>query len=492
MLQQNHRRVSIHGIILVMLILLNGIILTYGYIANQQLYWWLAVSIPLLVAAIYTIQQKKQADHLRPGLSPYFFEQAPDSNQLGGRQHSIVYQSATNTRHTFGIHINGSKLLYKWAANAAHPQCIDEEDLRITIGNHQCSQPYNASILNIGVSGYGALSNAAVQALYQGAMLDGFAYNTGEDGISPHHLNGGNLIWQIGPGYFGCRNENGKFDTGKFVENAIRPEVKMIELKLLQRATSGYRSIVPAKADNTPVAAGSIISLPQHTAFSNAESMLLFLESLRELSFGKPVGFRLCIENKKQFHELCYCIQKTGIIPDFITVDGAEEETGSVLFDYEDKVGMPLYEALTFVSGTLQTYGLRQHIKIIAAGEIISGFDILKTLALGADACCSAGASRFTQMLQSDSMRLPAGTANGETNQYKILHVTGKKARVTSFHKNTLKAATELMAACGFKKLNDITVPGFFRLMNIADIKSGPEVYALNKLSKTKNSPILN
>lgn len=484
MLQQSIKKIMMDGMIVAILVLLNAIVLTHGYIDNQQFYWWLTLTIPLLLAAVYKALPKKKADYMAPLMPPYFLRQQAGGDLLSKKQNAIVHQDATNAGNVvYEMNIPANKPALEWKVQPSYPVYTGEEDLRVTIGNHQCRQPYSASILNIGTAGSEALSNAAIQALNEGAMLGGFACNTGEDEISAHHLNGGNLIWQIGPGYFGCRNENGNFNTGKFMENAVKPEVKMIELKLSHGNKYGY---VPATTDSSQLAGGSIISPPRHTAFSNVESMMVFLESLREMSFGKPIGLRLCIENKKQFYELCYCIQKTGVIPDFITIDGVQDETGAVLPGIANETGMPLYEALTFVSGTLQTYGLKEHIKIIAAGKIISGFDIVKMLALGADACCSAGASRFIQMLQSVRGNASIGVANEQTHRYKILDVSDKKIWVANLHKNTIKAITELMALCGFKKVKDITVPGFFRLMNIAEIKSVSQIYTPKKLRETR------
>ena len=488
MLQRNQRMIPAGGIILLILALLNGIILTYAYTNNPQLYWWLVISIPLLLAATYKTRQKKRADYSMPNMRLHFFAQREDGNPFKERANLIVHQAAKSAGRVVapGMYVNGPTPGSEWEAHSVYPLSTGEEDVRVTIGNNQCSQPYNASILIMEVTGYSLLSNAAVQDLNEGAVPGEFAHNTGEHGISHHYLNGGDLIWQIGPGYFGCRSENGNFNTGKFIENARRPEVKMIELKLSQSATSGYGSIEPTVTDSRQLAGGSINRLPRHTAFSNAEGMLLFIESLRKLSFGKPVGVRLCIENKKQVYELCYYIQKTGIIPDFITVDGFEDATGAVSPEMANEVVMPLYEALTFVSATLQAYGLKEHIKIIAAGKIISGFDVVKAMALGADACCSAGASRFTQTLQSAGSNFSIDAANGQSRRYEILDITDRNVWAANFHKNTIKAVTELMAVCGFKKLSDITVPGFFRLMNFAEIKSASNTYRPHRLRETR------
>lgn len=511
-MSRNQQWSSVSGAIVCILVLLNGIIMQSAYVGNSNLYWLLLVSVPLLLLAIYNTRQKKHAilrnypiigylryflESFRPEIRQYFFESDSDGRPFNRRQRSIVYQRAKNVRQTvaFGMQIDSEKPGYEWVAHSIFPTQLKEDDLRVTIGNHQCSYPYNASILNIGAMSYGALSKTAIQSLNEGASLGRFAQNTGEGGISPYHLKGGHLVWQIGTGYFGCRYEDGTFNADLFMENAIRPEVKMIELKLSQGAKPGHGGILPA-VKNTAEIAGfrnvqpntTVLSPPGHSAFCNAESMLHFLQSLRELSLGKPVGIKLCIGNKKEFYEICHYIRLTEIIPDFISIDGAEGGTGAAPLEFTDHVGMPLYEALTFASKTLQSYNLKEHIKLIAAGKIISGFDILKVLALGADACYSARGMMFSlgciQALKCDSGKCPVGVATQEKRLYKGLDVTDKRIRVANFHRNTIKATIELMNACGFKSLDEITVSSFFRRLGSHESKSFEEIYELKNLKK--------
>ncbi|MGC4013235.1 MAG: FMN-binding glutamate synthase family protein [Luteolibacter sp.] len=508
------------NIILLLLILLNGLLIFSGRSYDRHFYRGLIISFPLLVLGIYNITQRKHAilrnypvigylryllEAFRPELRQYFFESDSDGKPFSRRQRSIVYQRAKNVRQTvaFGMQANPGKPGHEWVAHSIYPVRVDADELRVTIGNDQCSQPYTASILNIGAMSYGALSKTAIRALNEGALLGNFAQNTGEGGISPYHLQGGPLIWQIGTGYFGCRNEKGDFDADNFLNNALRPAVKMIELKLSQGAKPGHGGILPATKNTTEIAAirnvspfTTVISPPGHTAFRNAEGMLLFLQSLRELSFGKPVGFKLCVGNKKEFHELCYYMRKTGIIPDFITVDGSEGGTGAAPLEFTDHVGMPLYEALAFVVKTLQTYGLKEQVKVIAAGKIISGFDILKVLALGADVCYSARGMMFAlgciQALQCDSGKCPVGAATQESRLYRGLDVSDKRVRVANFHKNTIRATIELMEACGFRKLEDITVSSFFRQLTTSEAKSFEEIYGYKARTDIPFAQLLN
>jgi glutamate synthase domain-containing protein 2 len=377
-------------------------------------------------------------------------------------------------------------------AHSIYPVLIKNRDLRTWIGNSQCSQPYHASIFNIGAMSYGSLSKTAIQALNEGAALGGFAQNTGEGGISPHHLHGGDLIWQVGTGYFGCRKADGNFDPELFRMNATRPSVKMIELKLSQGAKPGHGGILPA-IKNTPeiaeirnVAPGTAVLSPSgHTAFRNAEGMMHFIEQLRELSDGKPVGFKLCIGNKKEFHEICYAIRKTHIVPDFIVVDGAEGGTGAAPLEFTDHIGMPLYEALSFVTRTLKNYKLDREIKVIAAGKIITGFDIMKAIALGASACYSSRGMMFAlgciQALRCDSGKCPVGVATQDPKLYKGLDITDKRVRVANFHSNTIKATVEMMESCGFSDTSDISVSSFFRKIDQLHSSSFSEIYGIEK-----------
>lgn len=504
-MSRNPQQVPASRVILLLLVIINGIVLQLGYSAGGRYYWWLLITLPLLLIAIFHVLQKKHSilrnypligylrymlERIRPEIRQYFFESESDGKPFSRRQRSIVYQRAKNERQTvaFGMQVDPNQPGYEWIAHSNYPVRVKDTDLRVTIGNEQCSQPYNASILNIGAMSYGALSKTAVQSLNEGARIGKFAHNTGEGGISPFHLKGADLIWQIGTGYFGCRDADGNFDASRFAANAARPEVKMIELKLSQGAKPGYGGILPAAKNTDEIAAirlvepgTTIISPPGHKAFSNAETMLLFLQELRELSMGKPVGFKICIGSKKEFHEICYHIRKTGIIPDFIAIDGSEGGTGAAPLEFTDHVGMPLYEALVFTSRTLKVYGVHNKIKIIAAGKIISGFDILKALALGADACYSARGMMFSlgciQALQCDSGNCPVGIATQNPGLYRAIDVSDKRVRVANFHRNTIQATIQLMEACGFKNLDEINVSSFFRRLNLTETKSFDDIY---------------
>lgn len=510
--------VSISGMIVLIIILMNAIIMNHAYINNANMYWGLIVTLPLLVLAVYDRWQKKHAvirnypvighlryfmESIRPELRQYFFESDLDGKPFNRRQRSIVYQRAKNEKQTvaFGMQANPYEPGFEWVAHSLYPVKIKEADLRVKIGNHLCSQPYSASILNIGAMSYGALSRTAIESLNKGAMLGNFAHNTGEGGISEYHLQGGDLIWQIGTGYFGCRNEQGKFDPQLFSKNARQPQVKMIELKLSQGAKPSHGGILPGQKNTPEIAAirqvkpGITVHSPAgHSSFHTPEGLVNFLNWLRELSGGKPVGFKICIGDKAEFVDICKAIRANRCYPDFITVDGAEGGTGAASLEFTDNLGMPLYDALAFVKQTLDEFNLSQHIKIIASGKIITGFDILKTLAMGASACYSSRGMMFSlgciQALVCDSGKCPVGVATQNPSLYKGLHPAEKSVRVYNFHSNTIKATREMMEACGFRDVHSVQARKFFKKIDEQSTRSFDEIYFNNNMLPVKKQHI--
>ena len=497
--------VSAGRLIILLIVLINVIVIRHGYTNNANWYYALIVTMPLLIVAIKNTRQKKHAilrnfpvigylryffESIRPEIRQYFFESDLDGKPFNRRQRSIVYQRAKNEKETvaFGMQSNPNAPGFEWAAHSVYPTSLKENDLRVLIGNHFCKQPYNASIYNIGAMSYGALSKTAVTALNEGARLGGFAHNTGEGGISDYHLKGGDLVWQIGTGYFGCRNNAGRFNPIAFRKNAMRPQVKMIELKLSQGAKPGHGGILPAAKNTAEIAAirhvkpGTTIHSPaKHAEFDSPEGLVQFLQLLRELSDGKPVGFKICIGDRQEFIHICEAIRSTGYIPDFISVDGGEGGTGAAPLEFTDHLGMPLNEALAFVKQTLDELGLSQHIKIIAAGKIITGFDVLKALSLGASACYSSRGMMFAlgciQALICDTGRCPVGVATQNPALYKGLDPADKGVRVFNFHLNTIKATREMMEACGFTDVQRIQASKFFRRIDEQTVMSFEEIY---------------
>jgi glutamate synthase domain-containing protein 2 len=513
---QNHKSARISAIIILFIVLINAIILQEGFTGNGNWYYALLFTVPLLLLAIANIRQKKHAilrnfpvigylryflESIRPEIRQYFFESDLDGKPFNRRQRSIVYQRAKNERQTvaFGMQSNPNTPGFEWAAHSVYPSILDETDLRVWIGNNSCRQPYYASIYNIGAMSYGALSKTAIIALNEGARLGKFAHNTGEGGISKYHLNGGDLIWQIGTGYFGCRTEDGKFNAIAFRKNALLPQVKMIELKISQGAKPGHGGILPAAKNTEEIAAirlvkpGTTIHSPaNHSEFNTPEGLARFLHHLRKLSDGKPVGFKICIGDRQEFIDICEAIRSTGHIPDFIAVDGGEGGTGAAPLEFTDHLGMPLFEAIAFVKQTLDEFGLSQQIKIIAAGKIITGFDVLKVLSLGASACYSARGMMFAlgciQALICDSDRCPVGVATQNPALYKGLDPADKGVRVFNFHLNTIKATKEMMEACGFTDVQSVKPSKFFRRIDEQTVLSFEEIYFSKQIMKKNQS----
>ncbi|WP_347159104.1 FMN-binding glutamate synthase family protein [Pontibacter chitinilyticus] len=473
---------------------------------NPTFFWLLLAIVPLHLVYFRNVRQGRHTvlrnypllgylryffESIRPELRQYFFESDLDGTPFSRRQRSIVYQRAKNVRQTvpFGMQSNSLEVGFEWIAHTMFPVHIKNQDLRTTIGSSRCSKPYSASIYNISAMSYGSLSKTAVSALSGGAKLGGFAHNTGEGGVSPFHIaGGGDLIWQIGTGYFGCRDANGNFSDELFSQQAAHPHIKMVEIKLSQGAKPGHGGILPA-AKNTPEIATirkvephtTVMSPPAHAAFHDQFTMLLFIEKLRLLSGGKPVGIKLCIGNKQEFERLCQEMMHNQLFPDFISIDGAEGGTGAAPLEFTDSLGMPLYDALAFVHNTLKKYGLRQEIKIMAAGKIITGVDIIKALALGADTCYSARGMMFAlgciQALQCDSGRCPVGIATQEKSLYSGLDVADKQVRVANFQVNTIKSTIEVMEACGFSSLEAITPDKVFRRVEQGKTLSFKDIY---------------
>ena len=427
---------------------------------------------------------------IRPEMRQYFWEGELDGKPFNRRERSIVYQRAKNEKQTvsFGMQDDPNRIGYEWASHSVYPKIIKETNFRTLIGSDKCTQPYNASVYNISAMSYGALSKRAIVSLNEGAKIGGFAHNTGEGGISQYHRSGGDLIWQIGTGYFGCRDEKGLFDGQLFEERANYPEVKMIELKLSQGAKPGHGGLLPAEKNTVEISKirniiphTAVHSPSAHTAFSNPTELIHFIARLRKLANGKPIGFKICIGRKDEFIDIVKAMIEIGDYPDFITIDGAEGGTGAAPLEFIDYMGMALNDALVFANKTLIEHGLRDKIKIMASGRIISAFDIAKAMALGADACYSARGMMFAlgciQALQCDSGHCPVGIATQDETLYSAIDITDKRKRVANFHGNTMKALGEFIGACGFEKPSQVSAKTFQKRVSHGVNKSFQEMY---------------
>ncbi len=453
--------------------------------------FWLFLPLSVVGIVLYDSLQNRHAlrrnyplvgrtryllESIRPELRQYFMEGELDGKPFNRRQRSIVYQRAKNEKQTisFGMQDDPARIGHEWVGHSIYPAKVDVRGFRVSIGGRHCTRPYDASILNISAMSFGALSRTAITALNKGALLGGFAHNTGEGGISEHHLHGGDLIWQIGTGYFGCRDEQGGFSEDMFAMRAATPSVKMIELKLSQGAKPGHGGLLPAHK-NTPEIARirgiephvTVHSPAAHTAFGNAMDMLHFIHRLRVLADGKPIGIKLCIGRREEFTELVNMMVVTGLMPDFITVDGSEGGTGAAPLEFIDHMGMALADALPFVDSTLKRFGVRDQVRVLASGKVITAFDMARNLALGADVLYSARGMMFAlgciQALKCDSGKCPVGIATQDRSLYRGLDVADKYVRVANYHGNTLHALADLMGACGFATLDSIDPNAFFR-----------------------------
>ena len=445
----------------------------------------------LFVLGIYDVVQKKHAilrnfplvghfryilESISPEIQQYFIESNTDGRPFSRNLRSLAYRRSKNANdtHPFGTQGDLNGVDYMALRHSIYAISPDDIDPRITIGGEACLHPYSSSIFNISAMSFGSLSANAIKALNNGAKKGNFYHNTGEGGISTYHRQGGDLVWQIGTGYFGCRDEHGNFDGRKFAEKAAWPEVKMIEIKLSQGAKPGHGGVLPG-VKNTPeiaeirgVKAGTtILSPPSHSAFSNEDQLVDFIAKLRKLSKGKPIGFKLCIGRTEEFIALCKSMIAHQIFPDFITIDGAEGGTGAAPLEFSDSVGLPLEPSLIFVRGTLVKFGIREKVKIIASGKALSAFSILKYIALGADTCNSARGFMFSlgciQALRCNTNDCPTGVATQKAALQKGLVVTDKSERVYNFHKNTIHAMKELLGASGHRHTSELTIQDLVR-----------------------------
>ena len=480
--------------------------LTGGWLAGEGSGTWALGAALLTALGVHDLRQHKRAvlrnypiaghlrfliESVRPELRQYLFESDTDSVPFSRQQRTMVYERAKQQlgNRPFGTQLDVYANGYEWITHSLAPRPVAAQAPRVGIGGPACSQPYEASIFNISAMSFGALSANAIRALNEGAHRGGFAHDTGEGSISVHHRSGGgDLIWEIGSGYFGCRDDEGRFSEARFVENARLPQVKMIELKLSQGAKPGHGGVLPgpkvtpeiAQARGVP-AWTECVSPAAHSAFSTPVGLLEFIDRLRRLAEGKPVGFKLAIGHPWEWFAVAKAMAQTGITPDFIVVDGKEGGTGAAPPEFLDHLGTPMQEGLLLVHNTLVGLQLRERIRIGAAGKIVSGFDVARTLALGADWCNSARGFMFALgCIQSQSChtgRCPTGVATQDPMRQRALVVPDKAERVFNFHRNTLAALAELVAAAGLDHPSQLRPHHLVRRISPHEVKRLSELH---------------
>ena len=469
--------------------------------------WWLFVPATFLfLIGLMDMAQKKRAilknfpvigrlryffEAIRPEIQQYFVENNTNGTPFSREYRSIVYQRAKRALDTvpFGTQRDVYSIGYEWVNHSLTPQKVDPQSLRVTIGGEGCKKPYSCSAFNIAAMSYGSLSKNAILALNGGAKMGNFFHNTGEGAISPHHLKpGGDLVWQVGTGYFGCRNKKGEFCEEIFHEAASDDQVKMIELKLSQGAKPAHGGILPAKKITPEIArirgvqmGKDIISPPYHSTFQTPRSLLHFIQKLRELSGYKPVGFKLCIGHHYEFVAICQAMLKEKIYPDFIAVDGGEGGTGAAPLEFSNAVGMPLDESLVFVYDMLKGYDLKKHIKLICSGKIITAFQMLNKIALGADVLTSARGMMMAlgciQARKCNSNTCPVGVATQKTHLVIGLNVKDKKNRVYFYHKKNIENLASLVGATGCDLADDIERSFINRRINRTEVRTYEELF---------------
>lgn len=463
----------------------------YNYESKELAEFLLYLLVPYTLIGMHDVIQKKHTilrmypvighlrymlEYIRPEIRQYFISSDNEEMPFNREIRSIVYQRAKNSLDAlpFGTRMDVKSVGYHFCKHSLAPKDFPHEATRIKIGGRSCKKPYHASILNISAMSFGALSANAIRALNQGAKKGDFYHNTGEGGISPYHEQGGDLCFQVGTGYFGCRSKDGGFDQKKFQSASRQEHVKMIELKLSQGAKPSHGGILPKEKISEEISRirgipqdQDCVSPPAHTEFNSPITLLKFIKKLRELSGGKPVGFKLCVGRKTEFMAICKAMVKTKIYPDFITIDGSEGGTGAAPLEFSNRLGITIDEAIIFVHHCLIGVKLRDKIRIIASGKVATGFDLLEKLAIGADLCNAARPMMFAlgciQSLSCHNNNCPTGIATQSKLRSKSLVVEDKRERVYNYHKNTLKSFCELAGAMGIDSLDKITPEIIYR-----------------------------
>ncbi len=471
-------------------------------------YWAFTLLVPYYLVGIHDITQRRHSllrnypvwghgrylfEFLRPKLYQYFVESDINGRPFSRTSRSIIYQRAKGDMDTspFGTQEDVYEVGHEWLNHSMYP--VDKHkhkyNSKIVVGGPYCKKPYESSLLNISAMSFGSLSQNAIMALNKGAKLGGFAHNTGEGGLSPYHeKHGGDIIWQIGTGYFGCRTAGGDFADDLFKEKSQREHVKMIEIKLSQGAKPGKGGILPAAKNTLEISQirgvapyTDIISPACHSAFRTPDEMVDFVQRLRELSGGKPIGLKICIGSFQEFRELCEAMVRKKNYPDYIAVDGSEGGTGAAPLEFANSVGTPMKDGVAFVYNTLIEYGLKQHIKIMAAGKIVTSFHLVRAIALGADLCYSARGMMMAlgciQALECNTNHCPVGIATQNNDLSRAIDVEIKSKRIYNFHKEVIKSFEDLIAAGGMKDHQELKRHHVLRRVSMSRTKTFEEIY---------------
>jgi len=466
---------------------------------------FIAISIGLALLGTIDLLQTKHAilrnypisahlrfllESIRPEMRQYFFEDEKHGLPFSRDKRAVVYQRAKSVldKRPFGTQYDVYADGYEWLHHSIVPRPLSTTPFRIMIGHSSCTRPYSASVFNISAMSFGALSPNAIRALNGGAKKGGFAHDTGEGGLSRYHREiGGDIIWEIGSGYFGCRTADGAFCAETFAKVAADDQVKMVELKLSQGAKPGHGGVLPAAKISREISftrgvpmGKDCVSPANHSAFSTPIGLMQFVDRMRRLCGGKPAGFKLCIGHPWEFLAICKAMLETEIFPDFIVIDGKEGGTGAAPLEFADHLGMPLKDGLTFAHNALVGINVRDRIKIGASGKIVSAFDIARAIALGADWCNAARGFMFALgCIQSQSChtdRCPTGVATQDVTRQRALVVSDKLERVANFHASTMRTLAELTAAAGLDH------PGEFRSEHFSRRVSANEVMTFTQL----------
>lgn len=474
-----------HGIGAKLLALVSGVLVAIGVADLAQTRSTLRRNYPLISHIRFFFE------FVRPMLRQYVVESDNEEVPFSHVQRAVVKQRAKNALDVrpFGTELNVYEERYEWLNHSIRPSLIDSHDFRITVGGPQCTQPYSASVFNISAMSFGAISPNAIRALNEGARRGGFYHDTGEGSLSAYHReNGGDIVWELGSGYFGACERAGVFSEARFAEKAVLPQVRMIEVKLSQGAKPGHGGVLPAPKVSAEIAATrgvpmgqDCISPSRHSAFDTPEGLLRFVARLRELSGGKPTGFKLAIGHPWEWFGIAKAMTTTGILPDFIVVDGGEGGTGAAPLEFTDHVGAPLREALMLVHNTLVGLNLRDRIRIGASGKVITAVDLARTLSIGADWCNAARGFMFAlgciQSQNCHTDRCPTGVATQDPRRWQKLDVPDKASRVANFHANTLHALKELIQAAGLDHPSELGPEHVIRRVSSNEVRSLASLY---------------